>query len=140
MPPNEVFLSHSSRDEEMAQRLAEVLHLHGVPTFFSPRNIAGADKWHDTIGAALERCDWFPVLLSPDAVNSMWVKRELNYALIEPRYDGRILPIHYKQCDFKTLSWVLSQFQFVDISGEFADGCRELLKVWGIRLRQDATE
>src|SRR2546421_394486 len=74
MPPAEVFLSHSSADGEMAHRIAQILVAHGVPVFFSPRNIIGAQQWQDEILKALERCDWFLVLLSSDAVDSMWVK------------------------------------------------------------------
>ena len=77
MLPAEVFLSHSSQDREMASRVAETLRAHGVPVWFSESNILGAQQWHDEIGAALVRCDWFIVLLSPDAVSSNWVKREL---------------------------------------------------------------
>ncbi len=74
MLPTEVFLSHSSRDRDAASRIAEMLRPHGIPVWFSPVNILGAQQWHDEIGAALRRCDWFIVLLSPDAVSSKWVK------------------------------------------------------------------
>jgi hypothetical protein len=42
MPPAEVFLSHSSVDQDMARRLADVFAAHGIPVFYSPRNIIGA--------------------------------------------------------------------------------------------------
>ncbi|MGD9855266.1 MAG: toll/interleukin-1 receptor domain-containing protein [Planctomycetaceae bacterium] len=60
--PTEVFLSHSSKDAAAADRIVEVLRNHGVATFYSPRNILGAQQWHDEIGAALQRADWFVVL------------------------------------------------------------------------------
>lgn len=41
----------------------------------SKEHIGGAQEWHDEIGAALDRCDWFPVVLSPQSVASRWVKR-----------------------------------------------------------------
>jgi hypothetical protein len=40
-------------------------------------NIRGAQQWHDEIGTALKRCDWFLLVLSPQSVRSMWVKHEL---------------------------------------------------------------
>lgn len=61
--------------------MAEVLKRHGVPVWYSRVNIRGAQQRHDEIGAALRRCDWFAVLLSPHSVRSMWVKRELLFAL-----------------------------------------------------------
>lgn len=105
----EVFLSHASQDHAAARRLREVLVAHGVRVWFSPHHIRGAQQWQDEIGEALARCDWFVVLLTPDAVNSMWVKRELSYALNQRRYIDRIIPLHFKKCDFRTLSWTLPQ-------------------------------
>lgn len=137
MPPAEVFLSHASRDGEMARRVAEAVRAHGVPVWFSPVNILGAQQWHDEIGAALQRCDWFAVLLSPDAVASKWVGRELVFALYDDRYNGRIIPIRYRDCDWRSLSWTLGGFQMIDLSGDFAAGCRDLLRIWGIGLRKE---
>ncbi len=135
MPPAEAFLSHASQDRVMAVRIAETLQRHGIPTFYAPQNILGAQQWHDEIGAALARCDWFLLLLSPDAVNSKWVKRELRYALRKDRYDGKIVPISYLPCDYESLSWTLDDFQRVDFTGDFSEGCRELLRVWGVAWR-----
>lgn len=58
MPPNEVFLSHSSLDRPFVTGLAELLRQHGVPVWYSQSNILGAQQWHDEIGAALKRCDF----------------------------------------------------------------------------------
>ena len=120
----------------MAQRLATVLTRHSIPTFFSPQNIIGAQQWHNEILSALQRCDWFVVLLSPDAINSMWVKREVAFALQDPRYEDRIVPLKYRDCDLKSLQW-LTLFQMVNFAGDFTDGCRSLLRIWGIGLREE---
>lgn len=81
MPPKEVLLSHSSENEVITRRLAETLRNHGVPVWYSATNIRGAQQWHDEIGRALKRCDWFIILLSNDSIVSQWVKMELAYAL-----------------------------------------------------------
>lgn len=130
--PNEVFLSHSSADGRFATRLADGLRRHGVPVWYSPTNILGAQQWHDEIGAALNRCDWFALVLSPNSVESMWVKRELLFALRQKRFEGRIVPLYYQPCDFESLSWVLSGFQSVDFHKGFDEGCRDLLRIWGL--------
>ncbi len=131
----EVFLSHASQDHAKARRLREVLVAHGVPVWFSPHHIRGAQQWLDEIGGALARCGWFMVLLTPHAVKSMWVKRELDYALIEQRYEGRIIPLLFKECDVRALSWALPQFQFIDFTKDYWQACAELLRVWKKRLR-----
>jgi len=130
--PKEVFLSHSSRNRRFAGKLANVLRRHGVPVWYSATNVVGAQQWHDEIGRALGRCDWFVVVLSPSSVKSQWVKRELIYALNDRRYDGRIVPVLYRRCDPLQLSWTLQAFQTVDLIGNFEVGCRDLLRIWGL--------
>jgi hypothetical protein len=89
----------------------------------------------DEIGSALQRCDWLVVVLSPDSVNSMWVKREVSYALQEQRYEGRIIPLLLGDCDVERLSWVLGMIQRVDGRGGLEEAVREILRVWGIGYR-----
>lgn len=136
--PREVFLSHSARDRRFADRLATSLRSNGIPVWYSSTNIAGAQQWHDEIGKALLRCDWFVVVLSPNSVKSRWVRLELGFALREARYDNRIIPLLLKPCDHLTLSWTLGGIQFVDFSTSFDGGCRNLLRVWGLGYRLDA--
>jgi hypothetical protein len=134
MLPTEVFVSHSSQDAELASRIVDLVRARGIPAFYSPHNILGAQQWHDEIGNALARCDWFLLLLSPDSVASKWVKRELMYALRSDNYRG-IVPMIYRDCDFESLSWTLADLQMVDFRGKFEDGCRHLLRIWGIELK-----
>lgn len=134
--PREVFLSHSSKDRATAQRIATVLSEHGVPVWYSETNLLGAQQWHDEIGNALARCDWFVILLSPHATKSRWVKRELLYALRHSRYDDRIIPINLRACDAARLSWALDDFQHVDFTQDFTAGCRSLLRTWGLGYRK----
>lgn len=133
--PKEVFLSHASRDRQMASRIADVFAEHNVPVWYSRTNLRGAQQWHDEIGAALKRCDWFVVLLSESATESKWVKRELLFALRSDRYENRILPVLIGECDPADLSWTLEDFQMVDFTPGFNRGCRSLLRTWGIGFR-----
>lgn len=130
--PKEVFVSHASPDREFVGRLTEVLRRHGVPFWYSQTNIRGGQQWHDEIGAALARCDWFILVLSPDAVDSRWVKSELLYSLRQERFDRHIIPVMYRECSYDLLSWTLAGMQMVDFRASFDDGCRELLRTWGI--------
>ena len=94
--PRELFISHSHFDHEVLLRLSAELTRHGVPHWFAERDIRGSQQWHDEIGLALERCDWFAVLPSPAATESIWVKREVVYG-VRPEHlyiseDGRGIP------------------------------------------------
>jgi hypothetical protein len=130
--PQEVFLSHSSMEAQFTNEVVEVLRRHRIPVWFSEVHILGAQQWQVEIGSALQRCDWFAIILSPQSVESMWVKRELSYALQQNRFDNRIVPITYQPADFEQLSWTLSTFQMVDFSASRDDGFRNLLRIWGV--------
>ena len=119
--PKEAFLSHSSKNLAFASQVAKVLADHSISTFYSRKHIVGVQEWHDEIGEALKRCDWFLLVLSPQTVKSKWVKHELIYALQQNRYKGRIVPLVYKSCDINTLSWTLSGFQHIDFRKGFQD-------------------
>lgn len=112
----EIFLSHAAGDGAAATRIAEELRTRGMRVWFSPSHVAVGQDWHREIGRALRRCTWFVLLLSATSVKSMWVERELNYALRSRRYAGRIIPVMLKPCKPERLSWTLPQFQILRMS------------------------
>jgi hypothetical protein len=75
------------------------------------------------------------VVLSPAAVCSRWVKREVMFAVREPRFDDRIVPIMIRSCNAKKLNWVLPQFQMLMFMRRFEKACRDLLRIWGIEFK-----
>lgn len=107
-----------------------------MPVWYSRTNILGAQQWHDEIGEALRRCDWFAVILSPQSVESEWVRHELMYAFRHDHFKDRIVPILYLPCDLEKLSWALPDFQLVDFTRGYEEGCRDLLRVWGLGYKE----
>jgi hypothetical protein len=75
------------------------------------------------------------LVLSPQAVKSLWVKRELLYALQEKRFENRIVPVLYKDCRYKRLSWTLDALQIIPFTAGFDDGCAQLLRVKGLHAK-----
>lgn len=132
MTPRELFLSHSTQNLQTASAIAGTLRAHGVPVWHSQTNLLTAQQWHDEIGSALGRCDWFMVLLSNDAVHSVWVKRELLYALTHSQYENRIMPVVVEHCNFEALSWTLGQFQMADYSSDSDVAYAQILARWGL--------
>lgn len=130
--PSKLFLSHANADRRFVNKLAKFLTEHKIHFWYSRRHLVGAQQWQDEIGRALKDCDWFLIVLSPAAVRSKWVRRELMYALDQDRYENRIIPVLLKPCFTEALSWTLASLQRVDFSKNFDRSCRELLKIWGI--------
>jgi len=133
--PVNCFLSHAHLDKSFADRLADTLAAHRIEVWYSVRKIVGGQQWHDEVGEALGRCDWFLLALSTSAVNSHWVKHELLYALNERRFAGRITPLILRPCNWKKLSWTLNAIQRVDFSQDYDLGCQALLQSWGVNYR-----
>lgn len=130
--PKEFFLSHTTPDRPFADRLVEVLRGQGIRVWYSVTNLVGAQQWHDEIGRALRRCDWFGVVISPAALKSKWLGWEVQYAVRSDRFSGKIVPILYQPCNAERISWVLPGLQCVDFREDFDDGFRDLLRVWGM--------
>src|SRR5215203_1601652 len=130
--PNEVFLSFSANNGRFASKLTGVLRSHGVPVWYSNTNIGGAQDWSDQITEALERCDWFAVVLSPQAEQSRWLKREVIYALGMDRYADRIIPVLYRPCNLSKITFALKTIQHVDFRANHKQGFRDLLGIWGL--------
>jgi TIR domain-containing protein len=137
MTPKEVFLSHSSKNRASATGLADTLRNHGVPVWYSSINIRSAQQWHDEIGKALKRCDWFLLLITKASCKSKWVKQELSYALNHRQYNNHILPIKAEKCPYEALSWTLGNFQMVDFDVRNNRGFKEILATWGIGFDPD---
>ncbi|MCP5538857.1 MAG: toll/interleukin-1 receptor domain-containing protein [Akkermansiaceae bacterium] len=131
-PPREVFISHATENGDFAEWIADVLERHGISAWLAHRHILGAGQWQDEIGAALRRCDWFLLLLSPHAVESVWVRRELQYALCHDRFDRRLTPVLLETCETEDLSWVLPSIQTVETDGPFEALAEKILAVWDI--------
>ena len=136
--PRELFISHSSSDKKFVSRLTKVLRRHRIRFWYSRSHLIGAQQWHDEIGKALSRCDWFLLILSPAAARSTWVKRELLYALQDRHYDDRIIPILVRACTYGKMSWTLDSIERIDFANDFERGCRELFRIWNREYKPEA--
>jgi len=64
----------------MVEGLAHSLRQHQYDVWIDFKDIAGGEKWESEIKKALEISDFCLVALTPDAVASSWVKREIELA------------------------------------------------------------
>lgn len=131
--PAEVFLSHAIADQPMAKAIADTIRRHGVPVWYSADSLVGSQIWQEEIGRAINRCDWFVVLVTEQAAHSMWVPREAQYALGQRRLLGRITAIVPSTTDAEAVAWGLATVQQIRVS-DHAGYCREILRMWGIGL------
>ncbi|HEY0555616.1 MAG TPA: TIR domain-containing protein, partial [Thermoanaerobaculia bacterium] len=91
-----VFISHASADDPFVAELRRALDALQIPVWVDSRELIGGNKLVPEIETAIEQARQFLVVLSPNTVNSPWVRREIRKALeVEKiRGDGyRVIPL-----------------------------------------------
>jgi hypothetical protein len=73
--------------------------------------------------------------MSPKALRSEWVYRELAFALNTKRYNRRITPLLYRPCNPRSFSFAFAGIQHVSFTRGWAAGFRDILAVWGLKPR-----
>jgi len=126
-----VFLSHSASERSLAMDLASRLSAAGFRVWHG-EEVPPGDNWALAVGKALEDSDAMVVLLSPDAVKSQAVGREIEYALSSPRFKNRLLPVVVKPTlGIPWILWRLPMIQLRDQPGADVDriveGVRKLV-------------
>ena len=74
------FISYSTKDEDFAQRLHSRMHEKGLRVWYSPKDIKGGQKLHEQIDQAIRGYEKLLLVLSPNSMNSEWVKTEIRKA------------------------------------------------------------
>lgn len=89
----QVFLSYSEADREFARKLSSQLSKRGLQVWDPSDHLFPGDNWPLKIGEALQESKAMVVLLSPDSMKSEWVRREIEYALGDQNYKGRLFTV-----------------------------------------------
>lgn len=75
-----VFISYSRKDwEAHVKPLVALLRSHGIKLWLDQDLIQGGDDWMDALEKALEECGRLVLCMSPDSLESPWVKREYRH-------------------------------------------------------------
>jgi hypothetical protein len=88
-----VFISHSERDKDLARRVADGLHQEGLDVWLTEAEVFPGDNCARKVGQALEESQAMVVLLTPAALDSGWVRQEIEYALGSLNYRQRLIPV-----------------------------------------------
>jgi hypothetical protein len=117
-----VFISYSRKDIDFVRKLAGDLESAGYDVWWDLSDLRGGDDWVNTIPAAIASSQYVIVVLTPDSVESQWVRKEYTQAL---SLHKKIIPILLKPGN---VPFALNTINFVNFtSGEYADRFKELL-------------
>lgn len=81
MLENYAFISYSTEDTDEAVWLKKVLVENGIKCWMAPDSIPGGSSYADEIDDAINECTVFVLVLSDNAQQSKWVKKELDRAI-----------------------------------------------------------
>ncbi len=129
-----VFISYSSKDRSFANKVAKNLMDSGVEIWIDTIEIKVGESIVLKINDALEDNDYLALILSPNSVNSKWVKKELSSALMKHLHDMSIiiLPILYKDCK---IPGIINDLKYADFRESYDVGFEELLASLGLDIK-----
>jgi hypothetical protein len=94
---NQIFISHSSKDDAFVKELRETLEDSGLSVWVDSRSLRGGSKLAPEIEAAIEQARQFLAVISTNTINSPWVRKEIRKALAvegSRKDDGyRVIPL-----------------------------------------------
>lgn len=76
-----VFISYSTADSESANRIYQALQTAGIDAWMSEHDIDRKRSWSESVGDALDNCEFMLLLHSPSSAASEHVRREWEYYL-----------------------------------------------------------
>ena len=110
----DIFISYSRRDLEFVHQLYSELASRGISVWFDQENIQVADHWRALIVEGIRECKIFMVILSPDAVASVNVRKEVDLA---QRYQRQIVPLIWRATEIPVaMEYQLAGIQWIDFA------------------------
>ena len=80
--PPTAFLSYTSEDRVLAERIATELSKQGIAPWWAQWEIRAGDSIVEKINEGLGDCTHFIVLLTPQSIDKPWVKTEMDAAFV----------------------------------------------------------
>jgi hypothetical protein len=137
--PVSILLSHNSTDKPFVRQLARDLGNQGIRCWLDEAEIRVGESLIEKIRSGIDEVDYVVVILSPDSVNSEWVKREVDVAMNQEILGRRlkVLPLMYRHCD--PPGFLLGKFyaDFTD-SSNYPASLERLVRSLGIVFNKNA--
>ena len=121
------FISHSTKDKPFVRKLAADLVSNGVRVWLDEQQILVGDSIPEKIAQGLAESDFFLLVVSKSSVESPWVKKELNNALVQEieRRKVTVLPI---KLDEAKVPDSIGEKLYANFTGSYEEGLRRLLE------------
>jgi len=114
-----VFISYSSKDEGLATQIVQSLEEAGLDAWYKKREILPGDNWAEKVASGLKESNAMVVLVTPDAVESDAVQSSISYALSEPAFSKRLIPVivgDWEGVVADKVPWILKHLHVIKLS------------------------
>jgi formylglycine-generating enzyme required for sulfatase activity len=120
----QVFISYDREDTDFAHRLTKDLKELGMEVWIAPESILPGEDWVDAINRGLSESSHMATVLTPSALKSKWVKKEISTAIIMERYEQlSVIPLDVEPCSPPPL---LLSYQMISFREDYEEGLRQL--------------
>ena len=141
MPATSVFISHSSKNDSIVRALRNALESLGIATWDDSQWLTPGDMLNPELQAAIERADYFLLVASLHAMNSKWVKREVNLAKAAGK---KMIPLALPDMETPALELLLGDepiyIRLGDAPGAVTAILPDILVAIGLDLPKEAVE
>ena len=88
-----VFITHSHGNRPLVRQVVKTLKQAGLDVWDDEYDTYPSDNWAKVTGEALEQSDAMVVLITPDALDSVIVSRDIGFALSNIQFAYRVVPV-----------------------------------------------
>jgi len=120
MKPARIFISHSAADKDFATHVVQLLRDNTTEPWIDHEHIISGEDIFQSIGEALDTMDLFIVLISKKALDSGWVREEVERAkLLEiQKKRSLIMPFIIDNTSYRDLPWFLQHRHARSVSSD----------------------
>jgi hypothetical protein len=110
------FLSYTSRDANLARRVAEMLRIREVDVWFDQRDLRPGDPLGSALVSGISAVDYFVILITEASAHSNWVQFEVGNAIQRAVEAGlRLIPLVFDNAQVPN---VLAAYKWVPCRNE----------------------
>ena len=115
----QVFISYSERDRETMEKIRNSLRRESLTVWTNTTDVQTGEDFQSAIDRGIEQTDNLVYLVSPDSVQSEFVRKELEYAV---SLHKRLIPILVRETPPESIPKALQGVQYIDLTDNVAEG------------------
>ena len=126
-----VFITHSHGNRPLVRQVVKTLKQAGLDVWDDEYDTYPSDNWAKETGEALERSDAMVVLVTPDALDSVIVHRDISFALSNFQFEYRVFPVLVgvdRSVAIKKFGWIMRHIDpiIMPVSDEQENGIDQI--------------